>query len=132
MNITLEKQPDCRVGAHIEVPADTVNSERDAIVSSFASQAKVPGYRPGKIQRSIIEKRFAKGIEDELRERLIRNGCAQASDKEEQDVLGVGKVEDADFHPDQTFTFKAELIIAPEFKLPDYKGIAVDIVYRYR
>lgn len=127
MNITLEKQPDCRVGAHIEVPADAVNSERDSIVSAFASQAKVPGYRPGKIPRNIIEKRFAKKIEDELRERLVRNGCSQAAEKEEQDVLGIGKVEDADFHPDQTFTFKAELIIAPEFKLPDYKGIAVEL-----
>ncbi|NOY00167.1 MAG: trigger factor [Verrucomicrobia bacterium] len=127
MNITLEKQPDCRVGAHIEVPADAVNSERDTIVASFAAQAKVPGYRPGKIPRSIIEKRFAKGIEEELRERLIRSGCSSASDKEEQDVLGVGKVEDATFHPDQTFTFKAELIIAPEFKLPEYKGIEVKL-----
>ncbi len=127
MNITLEKQPDCRVGAHIEVPAEAVNSERDSIVASFAAQAKVPGYRPGKIPRSIIEKRFAKGIEEELRERLIRGGCSAASDKEEQDVLGVGKVEDSTFHPDQTFTFKAELIIAPEFKLPEYKGIEVKL-----
>lgn len=127
MNITLEKQPDCRVGAHIEVPADAVNSERDSIVASFSAQAKVPGYRPGKIPRSIIEKRFAKGIEEELRDRLVRGGCSEAADKEEQDVLGVGKVEDATFHPDQTFTFKAELIIAPDFKLPEYKGIEVKL-----
>ncbi len=127
MNITLEKQANCRVGAHIEVPAEAVNSERASIVSSFLSQAKVPGYRPGKIPRSVIEKRFAKGIEDELRDRLIRSGCSQAAEKEEQDVIGVDKVEDATFHPDQTFTFKTALITAPEFKLPEYKEIPVEL-----
>jgi len=127
MNITLEKQPDCRVGAHIEVPADAVNSERNAIISSFAAQAKVPGYRPGKVPRNVIEKRFAKEIEEELRDRLVRDGCSQAVEKEDQNVIGIGKVEDAVFHPDQSFTFSAELVTAPEFSLPEYKGIPVEL-----
>ncbi|MFK5920605.1 MAG: trigger factor [Verrucomicrobiota bacterium] len=127
MNITLEKQANCQVAAHIEVPADTVNSERKEIISSFANQAKVPGYRPGKIPRSIIEKRFAKGIEEELRDRLVRNGCTSAAEKEESDVIGLGKTEDATFHPDQTFTFKTQLITAPDFSLPDYNEIPVEL-----
>lgn len=127
MNITLEKQPDCKVGAHIEVPADVVNSERSKIVAAFSAQAKIPGYRPGKIPPRIIEKRFAKGIEDELRERLVRNGCTEAVEKEAQDVLGIGKIGDATFNPDQTFTFTAELITAPEFPLPEYKNIPVTV-----
>lgn len=127
MNITLEKQANCLVDARIEIPADAVNSERNEIISSFSSQAKVPGYRPGKIPRSIIEKRFAKGIEEELRDRLIRSGCNSAVEKEETDVIGLGKTEEATFHPDQTFTFKTQLIIAPDFSLPDYKEIAVEL-----
>jgi trigger factor len=127
MNITLEKQSDCKVGAHIEVPADVVNSERAKIVAAFSTQAKIPGYRPGKIPSKIIETRFAKGIEEELRERLVRTGCNEAVEKEGQDVLGIGKVGEATFNPDQTFTFTAELITAPEFTLPEYKNIPVKL-----
>ncbi|MCF6312112.1 MAG: trigger factor [Verrucomicrobiales bacterium] len=127
MNITLEKQDKCRVSARIEVPADTVNKERDEITASFASQAKVPGYRPGKIPLSMIRQRFAKGISEELSERLIRSGCQEAVKKEEGQILGLDKVEGATFQDDQSFTFTAELIIAPEFSLPDYKNLSVEL-----
>ncbi len=127
MNITLEKQPDCKVGAHIEIPADVVNSERSKIVATFSAQAKIPGYRPGKIPTKIIESRFAKGIEEELRDRLVRSGCTAAVEKEEGDVLAIDKVADTTFNPDQTFTFTVELITAPEFSLPEYKNIPVEV-----
>ena len=70
MNITLEHLPQCQATLHIEVPPDAVGSERKAITSAFLRQAKIPGYRPGKAPVSLIEKRFAKDIREELESRL--------------------------------------------------------------
>ena len=65
MNITVEKQPNCKATLKVEIPADKVNGQRQSIVSKYAGQARVPGFRPGKAPSNVIEKRFepAKSVE---------------------------------------------------------------------
>jgi FKBP-type peptidyl-prolyl cis-trans isomerase (trigger factor) len=48
MKVEVEKQPGSVSKLQIELPADEVAKEWDAIASSFARFAKIPGYRPGK------------------------------------------------------------------------------------
>ena len=69
MNITVEKQPNCVARLRVEVPAEVVTGERKQIVHAFSRQAKIPGYRPGKVPQSVIEKRFASQITEELETR---------------------------------------------------------------
>ncbi|PYJ49526.1 MAG: trigger factor, partial [Verrucomicrobia bacterium] len=62
MKIEVEAQPGSVSTLRIELPPEEVSKEWDAIASSFARLAKIPGYRPGKAPRSVIEKRFRKEI----------------------------------------------------------------------
>ena len=62
MNITVEKQANCKATLKVEIPADKVNGQRQSIVSKYAGQARVPGFRPGKAPVEVIEKRFQKQI----------------------------------------------------------------------
>ncbi|HEV2994569.1 MAG TPA: trigger factor family protein, partial [Chthoniobacterales bacterium] len=66
MKVDVEKQPDSTSTLRIELPPEEVSKEWDAIANSFARFAKIPGYRPGKAPRSVIEKRFRKEIRDEV------------------------------------------------------------------
>jgi FKBP-type peptidyl-prolyl cis-trans isomerase (trigger factor) len=124
MNITVKKQPDCSAILHVEFPPDIVNSERDRILKNY-SQAKIQGYRPGKVPRKIIEKRFEDPIREELRDRLFRQGCDEALQKEAIKVLNFGLPDDFSENADGSVSFKSVLTLAPEFELPDFKGIAV-------
>ena len=63
MIINLEKIPDCKSLLRLEVPSDDAKAERNQIVKLFAKQAKIPGFRPGKTPKSLIEKRFKTEIE---------------------------------------------------------------------
>jgi hypothetical protein len=58
MKVEVEKQPGSVSTLQIELPPDEVSKEWDAIANSFARFAKIPGYRPGKAPRAVIEKRF--------------------------------------------------------------------------
>ena len=78
MNITLEKQENCQALLRVEVPSETVSSERSDIVKAFSKQARLPGFRPGKAPRAVIEKRYAREIGEELQSRLIRQGFQEA------------------------------------------------------
>ena len=61
MKVEVENQPHCVATLKIELPPEQVSEEWDAIASSFARQARIPGYRPGKAPKRVIEAKFRKG-----------------------------------------------------------------------
>ncbi|MFC7336749.1 trigger factor [Haloferula chungangensis] len=125
MNITVDKQPNCTATLRVEVPSDAVNSERERILSAYASQAKIQGFRPGKAPRKVIEARYKNSISEELQERLVRKAFDEALQKEALKVLNFGNPADFSENPDGSVSFNSTLTLAPEIELPEYKGVAV-------
>ncbi len=125
MNIAVEKQPKCIAILNVEVPSADVAAKRQSITSTYASQAKLPGYRPGKAPKSVIEKRFGKQISEELTESLFGEACDKALDTENLKVLDFGFPDNINERPDGSIAFETRLILAPEFTLPNYKGIEI-------
>ena len=127
MNIVVEKQPKCVATLRVEIPADKVSGQRDRIVKGYASKARVPGFRPGKAPRAVVEKRFEKEIAGELNEALINEAYDEALKQESLHVLDFGVPEDVTTHPNGSLTFVAKLTLAPEVTLPEYKGVSVTV-----
>ena len=127
MTTYLEKLPACQATMRVELEADAVRAERRRVVDTFALQAKIPGFRPGKIPKDVVEKRFKKAIEDELRDRLVRLGCKDGIAKEGVNVITVTDIDDVELHDDDSFTFVVKMQTAPEVELPDYRGIPVSV-----
>lgn len=125
MNIVVEKQPKCIATLNVEVPASDVSAKREKIASTYASQAKIAGFRPGKAPKAVIQKRFGKQILEELTESLFGEACDQAMEKENLKVLDFGFPDNFSERPDGSISFETKLILAPEFTLPEYKGIEV-------
>mgnify|MGYP000088383136 CR=1 FL=1 len=126
MNITVEKQPTCSATVKVEVPAEKVASERQDIVKAYAKNANIKGFRPGKAPLSVIEKRHAKDISGELYSRLINAGCDEAIKQEELKVLSVNVTDEPELTATGELKFQAEIILAPEFEVPNYLGLAVE------
>jgi trigger factor len=127
MKVEVEKQPGSVSRLQIELPADEVTREWDAIANSFARFAKIPGYRPGKAPRSMIDKRFRKEIQDELTKKLVSKSYHEAVEQEQLRVASLTNIEDIEFGEDKSMRFRATVVTAPEFELPDYKNIPVQL-----
>jgi trigger factor len=127
MNIVVEKLPKCVAILRVEIPADKVQGDRDKIVKGYASKVRVPGFRPGKAPRAVVEKRFQKEIAEELNGALINEAYDKALKQESLNVLDFGVPEDVTTHPDGSITFVAKLTLAPEVTLPEYKGVSVTV-----
>lgn len=125
MNITVEKQQNCQASLRVEVPSDDVDSERNRIIAAYSSKARIPGFRPGKAPRKVIEKRFKDSIDEELRDRLTRQAFDEALKKESLKVLNFGIPDQFETNPDGTISIHSTLVLAPEFELPEYKGLTV-------
>ena len=127
MKVEVEKQPGSVSKLQIELPPDEVAKEWDAIADSFARFAKIPGYRPGKAPRAVIDKRFRKEIQDELTKKLVSKSYHEAVEREQLRVASLTNIEDVQFGEDKSMRFRATVVTAPDFELPDYKHIPAQV-----
>ena len=127
MKVEVEEQPGSVSSLQIELPPEEVSKEWDAIANSFVRFAKIPGYRPGKAPRSVIEKRFRKEIHDELTKKLVSKSYYDAIEQKQLRVVSLTNLEDVQFGEDKSMRFRATVVTAPEFELPKYKNIPVQL-----
>lgn len=125
MAVTIENTAPCRKKLRVEVDAQRVAGTRAEIVQEFRKVASIPGFRPGKAPEPMVEKRYAGQIDDELRKRLIPESYREALNEQHLKVVGYPQVESVEYQPGRPFVYTATVDTAPEFPLPDYKGISV-------
>src|SRR5207248_1822809 len=127
MKVEVEKQPDSVSMLQIELPPEQVAKEWNAIADNFARHAKIPGYRPGKAPRKMIEAKFKKEIQEEVTKKLVSKSYRDAIAEKQLRVVSLTNLEDVQIGDDKTMRFRATVITAPEFDLPDYKNITVQL-----
>ena len=123
----MEKQPGSVSKLQIELPPKRLRRNGTRSRTAFARFAKIPGYRPGKAPRAVIDKRFRKEIQDELTKKLVSKSYHEAVEQEQLRVASLTNIEDIEFGEDKSMRFRATVVTAPEFELPDYKEIPVQL-----
>jgi len=127
MDITVNKTSDCQATLSATVTADEVKTAKASILDFYSFSARIPGFRPGKAPKSVVEKRYAKEIAEELETRLRKSVQEKALEENPAlKVLDFGSPE-AEFQEDGSFSLTTELTIVPEFDLPEYMGIEVTV-----
>ena len=128
MKSTAETLSPTRVKLTVEVPFDELAPSLDAAYQAIAKQVSIPGFRKGKVPARIIDQRVGRGavLEEAVNEILPR---AYEDALRENSVVPLGRpdVEVTELADGQSLTFTAEVDIRPEFDLPDYSGIAVEV-----
>ncbi len=108
----------------IEVPSDEVNRHFSQAYAELSRQVHVPGFRPGKAPLALLEKRYAKAIEEDLVRRLIPDYYGKAV--REAGVIPVQvevpPLERLKLKKDQPFSFTATVEIKPKIELRDYRS----------
>ena len=128
MNISVQKQPQCQATLEVEIPNEVVSTERKQLVQSFLQQANIPGFRPGKAPLNVIEKRFGSSIKEELEGRLMDKAFQETLREDESlKVIDVKWPDSLEHKADGSAVLKANLILAPEFTLPEYTGLTVEV-----
>jgi trigger factor len=127
MKIEVETQPHSVATLRIELPPEEVRKEWDSIAMNYARYARIPGYRAGKAPRPVIEKKFRKEIQEELTKKLVSKSYHEAIAQKQLRVVSLTNLEDVEFGDDRSMRFRATVVTAPEFELPDYKNIPVQL-----
>ncbi len=123
MNITVENLAPCKKLLRVEVDAQAVDEAFDAVTKDFQKQASLPGFRPGKAPRAMVLKKYEPDIKDEVKRKLIGDSYRKALDEKKIAVIGYPDIEEIQFGRGQALQFAATIETAPEFQLPEYKGL---------
>src|SRR5450631_3857649 len=127
MKVEVENQPQGLATLRIELPPEEVRKEWDSIASNYSRHARIPGYRAGKAPRQVIEKKFRKEIQDELTKALVSKSYHEAIAEKKLRVVSLTDLGDVEFGDDRSMRFRATVVTAPEFELPDYKKIPLQL-----
>jgi trigger factor len=125
VNVTVEHLAPCKKLVRIEVEAQKVDEAFDSVTKEFQREAAFPGFRPGKAPREMVLRKYSKNIEDEVKSKLMSDAYKKAVEEQKLDVLTKPDIEEIQFSRGQPFQFAATVETAPEFELPEYKGIPV-------
>jgi len=111
----------------VEIPADRISSEAQRVTTEFSRQAKLPGFRPGKIPANVIRSRFAKEIQEEVMSRLLPVSFREAIADKGVEPVGDPELEHIDtFIEGAPVKYKANFEVKPHIELAEYRGLAVD------
>ena len=108
----------------IEVPADEVTQQFSRAYLELNRQVQIPGFRPGKAPVAILEKRYAKTIEEDVIRKLVPDFYGRAIKQAgiSPVVVDIPPLDRVKIQKDAPFTFTATVEIKPTIELRDYKS----------
>ena len=127
MNVkSVEKLEKSQVAVTVEVTAEEFEAAVQKAYLKMRNKISVPGFRPGKAPRKMIEKLYGEGVfYSDAVDTALPEAYTQAIGSSGLDVVGYPEVEIVDDQIGKDgFTFKATVAVYPEVKLGKYKGVS--------
>lgn len=122
----------CTREIEVTVPAEKVKSALDKSFNELRHQIALPGFRPGKVPRTVLEKKFGDHVRHEVLHDLIKEGIEEAVKEHSLELVSEPAVKgheegsvDHKLPAEGPFHFAFTVETRPEFDLPKYKGIEV-------
>ena len=114
----------------IEIPSEKVNEELESKYEELRKKASVPGFRRGRVPRSILKARFSEYIKNEAIQHLVPPAYEEAVKSE--DIVPLGNLElkpditEMELREDEPLVFEAAVDVKPIIQLPKYEDIKID------
>lgn len=123
MKVSTEKLPESQVALQIEVDEERLQKAIESEYRRVASKAKIPGFRPGKAPREIVQRHFGEeAIRQDAIDRLMPEVYKEALEQEDIDPVDKALYE---LVTEQPLVAKFTVPVRPTVDLGDYKDLRV-------
>jgi trigger factor len=126
IQVTAKKTTGAERLLEVSVPADDVRVAEESAARRYASNVRLPGFRPGKAPAAMVRKRFGEAIRQQAIESLIQEAAKQALEKEHLKPAAQPHVHEVKFAEGEPLTFELHLEVRPEVPLPRLGGFRVE------
>lgn len=124
-DLQIENVSSIRRRLNFVVAGDAVSQELERAFHELKGRVRLPGFRPGKVPRNVLEARYGKQIRSEVGSKLIDQSYKLAA--ADLSVAGNPAVEQrGDVTGGQPFSFTVAVDVRPEAEVKDYKGVKIN------
>jgi trigger factor len=123
MQVSVEDINSVKKTLHIEIPEIEVVRELDNAYNALKKNAKVKGFRPGKVPRSALERLFKKDVHADVTSKLIQSSFFEAIQETELKIVGNPQVDPPELEATGSYKYDATVEIRPEIDVIDYSGL---------
>lgn len=109
----------------VSVTSEEITKQEAKLIKDFQRQAKIPGFRPGKAPENMVRSRFAKDIQQELKQRVISQAHQEGVAGADFEVFTIVELEEGEITSGQDAVITFTVDVIPEFNLPAYEGLKV-------
>ena len=120
-----EKNP-CVISLTVKADAEEIKGEARKVLNTFIREAQIPGFRKGKVPVELIRKNFEKELQQETQGACFRAFYPKAVEESKLKVLALEGVTEMKLNEADGMEFTALVEVRPEYKLPKYKGLAIE------
>ncbi len=124
MKISVQDGKNCEKLLKIEVPTDLITKEYDEYYKAIANQAKVPGFRPGKAPRNVLQLHYSEQAKDAVLKNLISDSYRTALKEKALQPLGYPEIKEVVFDEGK-LSYQAKIETRPKIKLGKVTGLSV-------
>ena len=127
MQVTAEHPDPCTVILDINVDEQQVTRAFETTYKEFGRYANVPGFRPGKAPRAIVERYVnAEKVRQQALDKIIRDSYFKAVEEEGVVPYRDPSIQPTDLEDKKPYTYKAIVPLEPQVTLGEYTGLTVD------
>ena len=123
LKVSLKDGKACEKILNVELAGEPVQKEFDEYYKAIAAKAKVPGFRPGKVPRNILELHFAGEAKESVLKHLMNESYHQAVHEKTLEPLGYPEIEDLKFENNR-LSYQAKIEVRPKIKLSKVEGLS--------
>ncbi len=125
---TATLNPDCTREVEIEIPADEVARNFRTVTKRYQKQARIPGFRSGKVPESLIRGRFAEQIRQDVMEAVLPDHFRAAIAEKQLKPISQPQVTNIEMEEGKPLRFKAAFEVIPDFSIDGYQDVKVEKV----
>src|SRR5262245_39879510 len=125
MKVEVEELGACKRRLQVEETPEVVQEAWARAFERVQQQARLPGFRKGKVPRSMIKLHFADDVRQEVARHLIPEVYKQALEETRLDPIEDPDVQDVTLEESAALKFSAVVEVKPEIALGQYAGVAV-------
>lgn len=126
MDVNVEKTGSYGRKLSVTLPADEVDKAFEAAYKAIAKQVRIPGFRPGKAPRNVIEMHYGGQLRSDVEQNLVSSSLLRALEQSEESPVAMPTVDSGSLKKGTEFSYTAEFEVPPEVKLEKYKGLEVE------
>lgn len=126
MQLRVEQLQGLERKLQFEIPADEIKEKVNARLKSFARNAALPGFRPGKVPFDIVRARFQAAVHQEVIEELINETYVDAVKEQNLKPAGYPKMDLAEVDLEKPLEFSATVEVYPEIAITRLTGEKIE------